>query len=38
MTKEMKTQLKIAEVNAKVGIAVGVLFIASILMYLAFFK
>ena len=38
MTKEMKDQLKIADVNAKVGIAMGILFIAAFLMYIAFFK
>lgn len=38
MTKDMKDQIKLADLNIKVVIAFGVLIIASILLYLAFFK
>lgn len=36
--KEDQDILKIADVNARIGIGFGILIIAMILMYLAFFK
>jgi hypothetical protein len=38
MTKEMKDQIKLADLNIRVVIAFGVLMIVGLLMYLAFFK
>ncbi len=38
MSKDEKRELTIADVNAKMGIGFGILMIAAILMYIAFFK
>jgi len=38
MTKDLKKQVELVDLNLKVIIAFGVLIIASVLIYLAFFK